>query len=116
MIKELSDLANEMKLSDNTAHQLGLTTEEYAFYTILSQNESTKALEDDKMKELIQLIVTIIRKNATVDWNRRDDVRAKLRLLVKKALMRYGYPPDVAKIEADNVLEQSELLAKEFTT
>jgi type I restriction enzyme R subunit len=47
-----------------------------------------------------------------VDWHKRDDVRAKLRLLVKKVLQRYGYPPDVAKMEADNVLKQSELLAQ----
>jgi len=62
------------------------------------------------------LIVDIIRKNATVDWNRRDDVKAKLRLLVKKVLMRYGYPPDLAKMEADRVLEQSDLLANEFSS
>lgn len=66
------------------------------------------------MKELIHVIVDIIRKNATVDWERRDDVRAKLRITVKKILMKYGYPPDLARIEADRVLEQSEVLAKEF--
>jgi len=63
------------------------------------------------MKELIHTIVDIIRKNNTVDWEKRDDVRAKLRLTVKKILMRYGYPPDLARMEADKVIEQSELLA-----
>jgi type I restriction enzyme R subunit len=115
VIKELSDIAREMRVEDNSANELGLSPEEYAFYTVLSQNNSTKYLEDNKMKELIHVIVDIIRKNATVDWHKRDDVRAKLRLMVKKVLMRYGYPPDVAKMEADNVLEQSELLATEFT-
>ena len=67
------------------------------------------------MKELIHTIVDIIRKNATVDWNRRDDVRAKLRLTVRKILMRYGYPPDLARMEADRVLEQSESLADVFS-
>jgi len=67
------------------------------------------------MKELIHTIVDIIRKNATVDWEKREDVRAKLRLTVKKILMRYGYPPDLARMEADKVLEQSELLAEEIT-
>ena len=57
----------------------------------------------------------IIRKNATVDWDKRDDVKAQLRLTVKKVLMRYGYPPDLAKLEADRVLEQSELIAEEIT-
>jgi len=115
VIKELSDIAREMRVEDSSANELGLTSEEYAFYTVLSQNSSTQYLEDHKMKELIHLIVDIIRKNATVDWHKRDDVRAKLRLLVKKVLMRYGYPPDIAKIEAENVLEQSELLATELT-
>jgi len=115
VIRELSDIAREMKLEDHKAEELGLTPEEYAFYSILSENSSTKYLENNKMKELIHLIVDIIRKNATVDWDKRADVKAKLRLLVKKVLMRYGYPPDVARIEADRVLEQSELLASELT-
>lgn len=115
VIEELSCIAREMHLEDNKAHDLWLTPEEYAFYTVLAENESTKFLEDQKMKELIHVIVDIIRKNATVDWEKRDDVRAKLRLTVKKLLMRYGYPPDLAKIEADRVLEQSELLAHELS-
>jgi type I restriction enzyme R subunit len=115
VIQELSDIAREMKLEDNKAKDLGLTPEEYAFYTVLSENESTKFLEDHKMKELIHVIVDVIRKNATVDWEKRDDVRAKLRLTVKKLLIKYGYPPDLARMEADRVLEQSELLAYELT-
>ena len=113
VIQELSEIARDMKIEDNKADDLGLTPEEYAFYSILSQNSSTRFLEDHKMKELIHLIVDIIRKNATVDWNKRSDVKAKLRLLVKKVLIKYGYPPDVARLEADRVLEQSELLAGE---
>ena len=58
----------------------------------------------------------VIRKNATVDWSKRDDVRAKLRLTVKKILIRYGYPPDLAKLEADKVLAQGESLDKMFST
>lgn len=115
VIKELTDIAREMRLEDNNAKDLGLTSEEYAFYMVLSKNSSTQYLEDHKMKELIHVIVDIIRKNATVDWHKRDDVRAKLRLLVKKVLQRYGYPPDVARMEADNVLEQGELLAAVLT-
>lgn len=115
VIQELSDLAREMKLEDKKAEEIGLTQEEYAFYSVLAQNDSTKFLDDHKMKELIHVIVDIIRKNATVDWEKREDVRAKLRLTVKKILMRYGYPPDLARLEADKVLEQSELLASELS-
>ncbi len=111
VISELSDIAHEMKLEDNRAEEVGLTAEEYAFYTVLSENESTKFLEDVKMKELIHAIVDTVRKNATVDWYKREDARAELRLTVKRILMRYGYPPDLARMEADRVLEQSELMA-----
>lgn len=116
VLQELCDIAREMRLEDNKASELGLTPEEYAFYSVLSENKSTSFLDDQKMKELIHMIVDVIRKNATVDWEKRDDVRAKLRVTVKKLLMRYGYPPDLAKIEADRVIEQSELLASELTS
>ncbi|KOY51699.1 type I restriction endonuclease subunit R [Polaribacter dokdonensis] len=115
VLEELSAIAREMRLEDSKAEQLGLTEEEYAFYSVLNQNDSTKMLEDHKMKELIHHIVDIIRKNATVDWSKRSDVRAKLRLTVRKILIRYGYPPDVARMEADRVLEQSEVLAESLT-
>ena len=115
VLAELSEIAKEMRLEDAKSEDLGLTPEEYAFYSVLKQNESTNFLEDDKMKELIHTIVDVIRKNATVDWSKRDDVRAKLRLTVKKILMRYGYPPDIAKMEADKVLVQGEALAEMFS-
>lgn len=115
VLEELAKIAKEMRLEDKKASELGLTEEEYAFYSVLSQNDSTKMLEDQKMKELVHHIVDIIRKNATVDWSKRSDVRAKLRLTVRKILMKYGYPPDLAKMEADRVIEQSELLAETLT-
>ena len=115
VIEELSSIAREMRLEDKKAEEIWLTPEEYAFYSVLKENDSTSFLEDNKMKELIHTIVEIVRQNATIDWEKRDDVRAKLRLTVKKILMRYWYPPDLAKMEADRVLEQSELLAEEFT-
>ena len=114
VLEELSSIAKEMRLEDNKAHELGLSEEEYAFYSVLNQNDSTKMLDDHKMKELIHHIVDIIRKNATVDWSKRSDVRAKLRLTVRKILMKYGYPPELARMEADKVLEQSEVLAESF--
>ena len=114
VLSELSEIAKEMRLEDSKAAELGLTEEEYAFYSVLSENRSTSFLDDDKMKELIHTIVDVVRKNATVDWEKRDDVRAKLRLTVRKVLMRYGYPPDLARMEADKVLAQSESLAGVF--
>lgn len=115
VLEELSGIAKEMQLEDQKAAALGLTEAEYAFYSVLSQNTSTEFLEDHKMKELIHCIVETVRKNATVDWEKKEDTRAKLRITVKKILMRYGYPPDLARMEADKVLEQSELLAIEMS-
>ncbi len=85
-----------------TTFKLGLTENEYAFYSVLNKNDSTKRLD-------------VIRKNATVDWSKRSDVRAKLRLTVRKLLIKYGYPPDLARMEADRVIQQSELLAEALT-
>jgi len=116
VLAELSEIAKEMRLEDSKSEDLGLTPEEYAFYSVLKQNDSTSFLDDDKMKELIHTIVDVIRQNATVDWSKRDDVRAKLRLTVKKILMRYGYQPDIAKLEADKVLRQGEALAEIFSS
>ena len=112
VLKELSDLARDMRLEDHKAQELWLTNEEYAFYTLLSENDSTSFLDDQKIKELIHVIVDTVRRNATVDREKREDVRAQLRLTVKKILMKYGFPPDLARMEADRVLEQSELLAE----
>ena len=115
VLKELSEIAKDMRLEDAKSEELGLSPEEYAFYSVLKENASTSFLNDEKMKELIHTIVEVIRKNATVDWSKRDDVRAQLRLTVKKILMRYGYPPDLAKMEADRVIAQSESLADIFS-
>lgn len=115
VIQELSEIARSMKIEDKKAEDIWLTPEEYAFYSVLAENDSTSFLDEHKMKELIHIIVATIRKNATVDWEKREDVRAKLRLTVKKILIKYWYPPDLARLEADRVIEQGELLASELT-
>ena len=114
VLQELCDIAKNLRLEDNSAKQLGLSPEEFAFYTVLSQNQSTQFLQDEKMKELIHAIVTRVRKSATWLWLKKSDIQAELRLQVKKILMQYGYPPDLARMEADKVLEQSELLAEQM--
>ena len=114
VLEKLSHIAKEMKLEDHKAQEISLSSEEYAFYSVLNENASTKFLDDQKMKELIHVIVEMVRKNATVDREKREDVRAQLRLTIKKIFMRYGYPPDLARLEADRVLEQSELLAADY--
>jgi type I restriction enzyme R subunit len=71
VLEDLSDIAREMQAEDKKAKDLGLTDEEYAFYTVLATSESTKFLDDIKMKELINTIVETVRKNATVDWEKK---------------------------------------------
>lgn len=114
VLEELSGMARDMRLEDKKAQELGLSPEEYAFYTVLASNESTSMLDDQQMKELIHLVTDTVRKNATLDWEKMDSKKAALRLAVKKILMKYGYPPDLARIEADRVLAQSELLASDL--
>jgi len=114
VLEELSGMAREMRLEDSKADDLGLTSQEYAFYTVLAENDSTNMLNDQQMKELIHLVTETVRKNATLDWEKMEAKRATLRLAVKKILMKYGYPPDLARMEADRVLAQSELLAHEL--
>ena len=114
VLEELSCMAREMRLEDNRAEELGLTPEEYAFYTVLADNQSTSMLDEQQMKALIHLVTETVRKNATIDWEKTESKRATLRVAVRKILMKYGYPPDLARIEADRVLAQSELLAHEL--
>ena len=84
VLEELASIAKEMRLEDKKASELGLTEEEYAFYSVLNQNDSTKMLEDQKMKELVHHIVEKIRKNASVDWSKRSDVRATFKARCRK--------------------------------
>lgn len=114
VLEELSGMARDMRLEDNKADKLGLSSEEYAFYTVLADNQSTNMLNDQQMKELIHMVTETVRRNATIDWEKMEAKRATLRLAVKKILMKYGYPPDLARLEADRVLAQSELLALEL--
>jgi type I restriction enzyme R subunit len=114
VIEELSKIAREMKMEDSRAKDLGLTEEEYAFYSVLRENDSTSFLDDKKMGMLIHIITETVRKNATIDWYKMESKRAAMRLAVKKVLMKYGYPPELARMEADKVLEQGEVLADEF--
>jgi len=95
--------------------QLNLSEEEVAFYDALADNESAKqVLGDETLKTMAKELVDTVRKNVTVDWTMRDAVQAKLRLLVKKLLKRYGYPPDKQEKATLTVLDQAKLLCKDW--
>lgn len=114
VIEELIKLAEEMKEADKRGEGLGLTDDEIAFYDALSQNESAgQVLGDDKLKELARMLVGKVRENATIDWSVRESARARMRVMVKRLLSQFGYPPDFQENAAETVLEQAELFAGE---
>lgn len=114
VIDELIKLAKDIQAGDKRGEDLGLTEDEIAFYDALSQNESAgQVLGDDKLKELARILVGKVRENATIDWNVRESARARMRVMVKRLLNQYGYPPDFQEKATETVLEQAELLAGE---
>ncbi|MCL4550130.1 MAG: type I restriction endonuclease subunit R [Bacteroidetes bacterium] len=117
IIQELINIAKQIKESDKEAEKLGLTKEEVAFYDALETNDSAvKVLGDDTLKVIAKEIADKVRKNATIDWTIRESARAKLMVLVKRTLSKYGYPPDKQQKAIDTVLKQAELFADYITT
>jgi type I restriction enzyme R subunit len=116
VIDELIALAREMENSAKLGTELGLSPEEMAFYTALAQNGSAREMmRVEDLRILAQQLVLQIRRSQTIDWTRKESVRAKMRLEVRKLLARYGYPPDLQKAAIDLVIEQAESLTDDFS-
>ena len=116
IIQELINIAKHIKESDKEAEKLGLTKEEVAFYDALEVNDSAvQILGDEILKVIAKEIADKVRKNATIDWTIRESARAKLMVLVKRTLTKYGYPPDKQQKAIDTVLKQAELFADFIT-
>ncbi len=116
VIEELIKLSREITDSDSQAEELGLSDFEYAFYTAVADNESAKELmEKDKLRELAVVLTEQVRQNASIDWTIKESVRAKLKVVIKRTLRKYGYPPDMQKLATDTVLKQAEMIAEELT-
>jgi type I restriction enzyme R subunit len=112
IIEELIKIAKEVKESDKEGEKLGLSTSEVAFYNALEINDSAvKVLGDETLKIIAREIADKVKRNATIDWTIRESARAKLMVLVKRTLTKYGYPPDKQQKAIDTVLKQAELLA-----
>jgi type I restriction enzyme R subunit len=115
VIEELIALAQEMREADRRGEELGLTAEEIAFYDALEVNDSAvKVLGDETLREIAQELARAVRNNVTIDWTLRENVRARIRVMVKRILRRYGYPPDKQEKATQTVLDQAEVLAKEW--
>jgi type I restriction enzyme R subunit len=115
VIEELIALAREMREADKRGEQLGLSDEELAFYDALQASGSVaQVLSEPTLKRIAQEIVQTVRRNITIDWARRENVRAHLRRLVKRILRKHGYPAEQYEQVAETVLEQAQLFADEW--
>ena len=110
VIKELIDLAREMRAANARGDELGLSEDELAFYDALETNDSAvQVLGDDTLRGIARELVDTVRRNVTIDWTLRENVRANLRRLVKRVLRKHGYPPDKQEEATQTVLEQAEV-------
>ncbi|MDP2728871.1 MAG: type I restriction endonuclease subunit R [Dehalococcoidales bacterium] len=116
VIVELIELAKQMREAKSHGEQLGLSEDEEAFYDALEINDSAvKVLGDEVLKTLARELVETVRRNATIDWTVRESARAKLRTMVRRLLRKHGYPPDKQEKATLTVLEQAELLGRDWT-
>jgi type I restriction enzyme, R subunit len=115
VIDELINLSRDIKEMDKEPSEMGLSDFEYAFYTAVSNNKSARDLmQVDQLRELAVVLTQKVRSNASIDWTIRESARAKLRVIVKRTLRRFGYPPDMEKLATETVLKQAELIADEL--
>lgn len=116
VIEELINISKEMKDQDKTADDLGLTGYEYAFYTAIADNNSAmEVMGKEKLRELAVVLFQKVKENASIDWTIKDNVKAKIKVIVKRILRQYGYPPDMEALATETVLKQAEAIANELT-
>ncbi len=115
VIEELIQLAKDMRAADARGEALKLNDDELAFYDALEVNDSAvKVLGEPTLVHIARELVETVKKNVTIDWTVRENVRAQLRVIVKRILRKYGYPPDKQEKATQTVLEQAEVLSQEW--
>jgi len=115
VIQELINLSKEIQKMDKEPQEMGLSDFEYAFYTAIADNDSARELmEKDKLRELAIVLYEKVKANASIDWTIMESVKAKLKVIVKRTLRQYGYPPDMQKLATETILKQAELIAEEL--
>jgi len=114
-IDELIKMAKQLSQIDQHNEALKLSPEEVAFYDALAANESAKqVMGDETLRVIATELITQVRKSVTIDWTIRESAQAKIRVLVKRILNRFGYPPDMQDAAVKTVLEQAKLLCAEW--
>lgn len=117
VIEELIKLAKELDAATKAGQEMGLTEDEKAFYDALAANESALvAMGDEKLKVIAAELITQVRKSVTIDWTLRESARAKIKVMVRRILNRYGYPPDLQDEAVKTVLAQAELLCADWSS
>ena len=115
VIEELIKISKEIVASDAEAKDMGLSEFEYAFYTAVANNDSARELmQHDMLRELAVVLTQRVRENASIDWTIKESVRAKLKVIIKRTLRQYGYPPDMQLLATETVLKQAEMIAEEL--
>lgn len=113
IIEEMIGMAREIRGEEGRAKKLGLVTDyEVAFYDALTDNASAKeVLSHEILRELACVLVDKVKENTSIDWTIRESARAKLRVMIRRTLNKFGYPPDMQKLATDLILKQAELFA-----
>lgn len=115
VIEELIALAKQMREAQRRGEDLGLNEAEVAFYDALEANDSAvKVLGDETLRTIARELVDQVRRNVTIDWTVRENARAKLRVIVRRILRKWGYPPDKQERATELVLEQAAVLSEEW--
>ena len=116
VLQELIQLAKDIRAARQRGEESGLSDEEIAFYDALAENESAvQVMGDDQLKVIAHELLMSLRQNVTVDWAHRETARARMRVLVKRILRRYGYPPDLQDAAVQTVLRQAEALSSAWS-
>jgi type I restriction enzyme R subunit len=115
VIEELIKLAKEIREDDKRGQEFGLSDDELAFYDALANNQSAlDVLGDAQLRDLSRVLVQRVKANTSIDWTIKESVQAKLRVIVRRTLRQFGYPPDAQLLATENVLKQAELLADDW--
>ena len=116
IIQTLIELAKHIRTTGERGEKLGLNDDEVAFYDALGVNDSAvQVLGEPTLQSIARELVEAVKRNASIDWAEKESVRAKLRVIVKRILRRYGYPPDKQESAAELVLEQAKVLSESWS-
>jgi len=115
VIQDLIELAKAIRAAHQQGAEQGLSADEVAFYDALADNQSAvEVMGDEKLRVIATVLLNQLKKNVTIDWAQRDFARARMRVLVKRILRHYGYPPDLQDAAVQTVLQQAEVLSQRW--